>query len=72
MPAPYQIKNIRLEKGIGKNEDGTYKAFLDNPVSIKFTGNYAESKWYFQAPNSTSGVYETLKIKFLVLRVLRV
>ena len=63
MPAPYTIKNIILEQGIGKNEDGTYRAFLDNPVSIKYTGNFVESKWFFQAPNSTTGEFETLAIK---------
>ena len=63
MPAPYTIKNIILEQGIGKNEDGTYRAFLDNPVSIKYTGNFVESKWFFQAPNSTTGEFETLIIK---------
>ena len=63
MPAPYQIGNIRLEEGVGKNEDGTYRAFLDTPVSIRFTGGSAESKWFFQAPNSTTGEFETLTIK---------
>ena len=63
MPAPYTIKNIILEQGIGKNEDGTYRAFLDNPVSIKYTGNFVESKWFFQAPNSTTGEFETLILK---------
>ena len=63
MPAPYTINNIILEQGVGQNDDGTYKAFLDNPISIKYTGNFVESKWFFQAPNSTTGEFETLTIK---------
>ena len=62
MPAPYQIGNIRLEEGVLKNADDTYKAFLDYPLTIesKFSSPFVETKWVFQAPNSTTGAMQLL------------
>ena len=48
MPA-YQVGDIRIKSGVAKKADGTFKGFLDFPITLEWTNNvnYDDVKWHF-------------------------